>query len=106
MKVIKITKRMLKDLDYLLQKVGATYKRNAFPETVFISKQDYKILKRNLRSNLRREIPYAAKGAIDYAVGAVLLNLGPNQLLEEVIKPGYLVIDTDAIRNRLKDLGL
>ena len=108
MKIVKLTKKMLnKDLEDLLTELGAvnSNKRVAFPNHVYISKKDNTTLVKNLIKKLKKEMSWASKHRIQLALGFELLNLGPNQTLENVIKPGYILVDDDAIYNEMKENG-
>jgi hypothetical protein len=98
---IKITKRMLKlhpaDLLLKINAVDETQKMG-YPQHVFFSKEDYAELRKNLKKNAKKEIPYAGERLLNYSVEMDLLNLGPNQGLEDVIKPGYALIDWASIK--------
>lgn len=100
MKTIKLTKKMLKmhPAD-LLVKLGAVDKeqKNAFPSHVYFSKEDYKELRTNLKFLAKKLAPNSPKRFLNYSVNVDLLNYGPNQGLEEAIRPGYALIDEEAI---------
>lgn len=96
LKVVKIKKSWLKkepaDLLRLLGVVDEKL-REAHPERAFSSKEDYAKLRKNLLKLFKKERPGFTKKWYDMAVGMELLNFGPNQSLEEVIRPGYMLID-------------
>lgn len=100
MKTIKLTKRTLRlhPADLLI-KLGAVdlEKKRAYPSHVYFSKEDYKELRVNLRKNAKKQYPGFRSRYIDSAVGMELLNYGPNQNLEEAIRPGYVLVDFDSI---------
>ena len=66
-------------------------KKEAYPSRLFFSKEDYKELENNLKKSIKRTDGWTAK-AVNYSVGIDMLNYGPNQSLEEVIRPGWALI--------------
>lgn len=99
MKAIKLSKKDLKDTTVLLKKANAVVGDQAYPGAVYISKEDAALLKANLRAAIKKEFPYLKKGKVDYTLGLEWLNLGPNESLQNVIRPGYILVDTTAIPN-------
>jgi hypothetical protein len=98
MKAIKLTKKMLslEPMD-LLVKLGASNETTAFPQHVYVSKQDYKSIKNNVRKLAKKQFPGFAKKHIDNVVGFEMLSYGPNSVLEDALKPGFAVVDFEAI---------
>lgn len=97
MKELKVTTKDLKDTRKLLQKAGAINGNIAYPEHVYISKEDAKIVKKNLTNLVKKEYPNLMKSKVTMTVGMEWLNLGPNQSLENAVRPGYILVDEDAI---------
>ena len=100
MKTIKLTKKMLKmhPADLLI-KLGAVDKeeKNVFPSHVYFSKEDYKELRTNLKFLAKKSAPNTSERLLNYSVNVDSLNYGPNQSLEKAIRPGYALIDEEAI---------
>lgn len=100
MKTVKITKKMLKmhPAD-LLVNLGAVdkEKRIAYPQHVYISKEDYKELRKNLKNLAKKSCPGATDHVLTYSIGVDLLNYGPNETLAEAIRPGYALVDEETI---------
>lgn len=100
MKVVKVTKKMLKmhPADLLVQ-LGLVNKEKklAFPERVYFSKEDYKELKQNLTNYAKKKLTSSSKRIIDYSVGVDLLNYGPNESLADALKPGFALIDSEGL---------
>lgn len=99
MKVIKLKKSYLKDPETLLRKVGAVKDSKGLPSFVYISKEDYKTLRNNTKKCIKNTNPWASINAINYGTEFQLLDLGPNQGLEDAIKPGYALIDLEGIES-------
>lgn len=105
MKFVKITKKILKmEPKDLLIALGAVDldKGRAFPECVYMSKKDYLIFRKNLTKTIKKCHPLTKPTRIQYFVGIELLNLGPNESLENAIKPGYILVDTRSIQEARK----
>ncbi len=96
-KVIKLTKKDLLTPSNLLLKTNAVIGNQAFPQHVYISKKDTKTMKKNLTNLAKKQFKKAKKNHISMSVGMEMLNLGPNSLLEDVIKDGYALVDVKAI---------
>jgi hypothetical protein len=100
MKSVKLTKKMLTlSPGELLIKLRAVNKelKQAYPQHVYFSKEDYKNLRANTRKLLKKEYPYINSRKLNTAVGMELLNLGPNEGLKDAIRPGYALVDEEAI---------
>ena len=96
MKIVKITKKMLRMTPSdLLIKLGAVDKQKlqAYPQHVYFSREDYKELRENINKQAKKEFPGATKRGLDSVVGMELLNYGPNETLADAIRPGYALID-------------
>lgn len=102
MKTVKITKKMLQDPAYLLEKCGAVSGRNAYPGRVYMSDVDYQILTKNLKKQLKKEKPYLIPRRIDMSVGMILLNLGPVNL-KKGIQKGFLLVDDHGIQKDMNE---
>lgn len=96
LKIVKLKKSWLKKspLD-LLRALGAVQldKREAYPEKVYMSKEDYAKLRKNTMKLYRQEYGSLSSNALRNAVGMELLNFGPNQSLGNAIKPGYVLVE-------------
>lgn len=100
MKAIKLNKRLLnKHPADILIEFGAVDLNQGFPEHVYFSKEDYQTLKKNLIKKAKKELKGYSNHYIKYAVGVELLQFGPNESLASAIKPGFALIDMDAIEN-------
>ena len=102
MKVIKLTAKMKKMYaSELLKALGAVTLKGdvGFPQHVYFSKQDYAELRAYMLAS-ECKIAGCKKPTkhIKCAVEVSLMNLGPSSLYEEALKPGYVLIDTRAIR--------
>jgi hypothetical protein len=106
MKTFRLTKRMLKDVEFLLTKVGAVATvpatggargeaEQAFPSHVYVSKADYKKIQKETARQIRKEYPYLNKRRVQSTVGMHLLNLGPVEL--DGIKEGFILVDNVAL---------
>jgi len=102
MKSIKLNKSLLKKhpADILVE-LGAVdkEKKQGYPGHLYFSAQDYKELRNNVTKLAKKERPYAPSKSIQATVGWVLLDYGPNESLGDAIKPGYALIDEEAIKN-------
>jgi hypothetical protein len=96
MRLVKIRKSWLNDASLLLKKVGALQGNQAFPSDVYISEEDYKTLE-YATTQFGKKMGFRGD-RLKSAVGFELLNLGPNTLLAKALKPGYVLVDDDAIR--------
>lgn len=96
MRVVKLTARMKKMLpDTLLLKLGAVHKGYGLPTHVYMSKEDYKELTAVVRRQFKKEYPGSQR--TEYSTQMTMLNLGPNTSLQDGIRPGYILVDDDAI---------
>jgi hypothetical protein len=101
MKAVKLTKRMLKmhPAD-LLVKIGAVDKdkKQAYPGDVYFSREDYQELKKNLKESAKKESEFRpSTKRLAYIVSVELLNYGPNESLGDAIRPGWALVDEEAI---------
>lgn len=97
----KLTAKMLKDPATLLRSVHAVTNDNAYPQHVYVCKQDYNKIVSNLRKLLKKQSPYASKRVIETTIGFEMLNLGPNT--SNGVKPGYVIVDANGIEKDIKD---
>jgi hypothetical protein len=107
MKTIKLNKKMLSlELEELLEKLGAVKKEihKAFPEHVYLSKDDYKTLQRNVEKRLKKDYSDYSKKHIKASTQYRLLEFGPNESLGNVLKKGYAVVDLDSIEKSTQEL--
>jgi hypothetical protein len=100
MKAVKLTQKMLKmhPMD-LLVKLGAVdaNKKQVYPQHVYLSKEDSKTLKNNLKKSAKESAPNSPTRLLNYLVGCDWLNYGPNEGLAEVIRSGYALVDHEGI---------
>lgn len=101
MKVVKLTKKMLRmhPADLLIE-LGAINNGDfprTFPQHVYISKEDYKLLKKNLIDKVKKRRGRVFNKIDAFSVNADLFNFGPNQNLEDAIRPGYVLVDEEGI---------
>lgn len=99
MKIIKLTKRMLKmyPSDLLIKLEANNPQKNvAYPMHVYFSKEDYKELKKNLIKRLVKQ-NWNKKERI-LSISFEMFNYGPNESLGKAIRPGYALIDEEAIK--------
>lgn len=105
MNPVKLNKNWLKlhPAD-VLTKLGATYpeRKQGFPSHVYFSREDSKTLKENLKKLANKSFPGASKRLIANCVGMDWLNYGPNESLKDVVRPGYALIDNEAIEQYKK----
>ncbi len=92
--LIKKLPKKFKDPEDLLYWADLVDKEanQAYPGRIYISKKDYVELKRKYKKALRKKYPYISPRKLESSVEMHFLNLGPNQSLETVLKPGYAVI--------------
>ena len=99
MKVVKLRQSDLKKpVEDLLRKLGAVKGKLAFPNCVYMNTNDYKVLTRNMVLHVKKAYPNLRKNKVDYTVGMIMLNLGPNTSLGDAIKPGYVLIDEEGLK--------
>lgn len=94
-RVVKLTKRQLKMLpeELLIDlKVANLETKQAHPEKLFLSKEDYKKIERNVKAAFKKQFPYTSKNRLDTSAGMYLLNYGPNTTLSIAIKEGYALV--------------
>lgn len=94
-KIIKLKKTDYKNLDSFYRRIGAVDGNKALVDKVFWSEADYKKLKSELTKEFRKQYSYLRKDKIDSSVGMYLLNLGPSQSVEKVLKPGWALFIDD-----------
>ena len=96
MRTVKIKAKYYKDLEGMYEELGLVnttgQRKTVNPSNVLMSKQDYTKIKRTLQKNLKKEKPYLSKQMITKSVNNYLLNIGPNELAGDAVKPGYLII--------------
>lgn len=97
MKIVKLSKKDLKDPVSILKKCDAVINNErAFPSHVYVSPNTYKILEKNLRNLVKKERVYATKLLIDNIVGMELLNFGPCVL--KGLHDNIALVDDSAIQ--------
>jgi len=105
MKQIKVNKRLFQsEPSKLLKAVGAVVGYQAYPSDVYVSKEDYKSMVKATIKMFRKEYPYMKPSStkLRASIGVHLLNLGPNETLGDAIKPGYVLVDEDSIKEAVK----
>lgn len=106
MKQVKIKDSDLnKGLESLLTKLGAVNKekRRAYPSHVYMSLEDYAKVKKFYKKAFKKEYPGLNSKAIEASIGMELLNLGPSTILGKSIRPGYVLVNEDAIAAEEKE---
>jgi len=98
MKVHKIKKKWYSDLSQMLKDVGAVEGLMGYPGFVYWSAKDEEKSKKAIRKAFKDKYGYMSDRSLDSGVGMEYLQYGPNSALEDVLKPGYLVVDTRAIK--------
>lgn len=93
-KVIKLNKKDYTDLEGLLEKAGLVdkEKNQAFPEKLFISKQDTKKMRAEIFKAFKKKYPFLRKEKLQASAAMYFLNLGPSELAKEAIRPGYAIV--------------
>lgn len=101
---VKLTRKMKSMYpDELLVALGAANlkTKTAYPQHVYLSAVDYKNLRKCMYRNERKLAGESLRPKhVRYAVEMYLLNLGPNEMLRLAIKPGFVLVDDDAIKNQ------
>lgn len=94
LKVMKLRKSDYANLESLLKRAGLVDEGSsrAYPENLFVSKQDAKKFIREISRAFKKEYPYLSQKKIKTAVGMYWLNLGPSEALVEAVKPGYALV--------------
>jgi hypothetical protein len=67
-----------------------------------MARQDYKLLKKNLVKTAKRAFKNHSAKSIQKIVGTELLQYGPNELIGEGVKPGYVIVDTVGIEENVE----
>lgn len=100
MKLVKFKKSLLKkNWDEILENFGAVDRKamKAFPSEVYMSKEDIKEVRKNYMGKLLKQYKGYTKKYLESAEAMEFLNLGANGTLEDAIKPGYALVDVEAI---------
>ena len=104
MKIVKLkASDFKKDIIQLLKRVGATSQFRAFPDHVYLSKNDYKAFEKLTAELFKREYPFLRDAKIQASVGMHMLNYGPSTVLQEAIKDGYALVDEVGIAEEIGD---
>lgn len=79
MKIIKLNSKDYTNLESLLKRADLVNEneKTASPERLYVNEKTYRTMKARLSAALKVEHPGLNKRAVDYSVGAYLLNLGP-----------------------------
>ena len=91
MKTVKLTKKMVNDLVYLLKRVGAIQGKRAFPNYVFVNPKDAKLMVAAIKRVAKKEYPYLKTKKLAATVGMHWLNLGPVEC--KGVQRGYALFD-------------
>jgi hypothetical protein len=88
---------MMKDPTDLLYKAKAVNptSKQAYPWHVYMNVKDYEKLVANVRSQARKERPYASAETIDMVVGSHMLMFGP--VRKQDVQEGYVLVDHASI---------
>jgi hypothetical protein len=92
MKIVKVKKRYFKDLAFLYKDLDLIINNECNPSRVLMSKQDYRTLKKTTTDLFKKQYPGIRGNKLKASVAMHLLNLGPNEMAGEAVKPGYLII--------------
>lgn len=103
MKVIKLRDSDLKDYPELLQRCNAVDGTQAYPQYVYLSDKDLKTLIVNIVKEAKKEAPYLKGPRLQAALGYHKLNLEPNSSFRMAIKPGFALVDDEAISKDIAD---
>lgn len=80
------------DFEGLLKHFKLVDGTEAYPECIYLSKEDLKRFEKGFILAMRKQNSLYSKRQIQAAWGIYNLRLGPNQGLELAIKPGYVII--------------
>jgi len=108
MKIVKINKKLLSlHPSMFLKKIGAVNieQKMVFPSEVYLSKKDYKTLESSVRKMIKKELAGFKKDYIERYVSIEMLAYGPNKSLADAIKDGVALIDEEAIKQRIEQIG-
>jgi len=93
-KIIKLIKSDYKSLDSFYRRNGLVQevdgRQSVNPSDVYISKKDAKRFKSELAKLAKKRGMSAHRAKV--AVGYEWLNLGPSEVLEDQIKPGFAIV--------------
>jgi hypothetical protein len=106
MKTVKLTKKLLKLYPSdLLVALGAVdkEKKRVFPSEVYFSKEDLKKWSENVYRLAQKERPGFTKKYVKGIVAMENLNYGPNESLKDAIRPGFALVDFDAIQKETNE---
>ncbi len=94
LKLLKLKKKHYTDLPLLLKEAGLVSSdgKEAYPERIFISLEDDKLMKQELYKAYKKKFPFLNKIRIQVAVNMEILNLGPNTNLGVAVKKGYAIV--------------
>lgn len=94
LKVMKLKKSDYTDLEGLLERAGLVDKKTnrAYPENIFISKEDSKKFLKEITRAFKKKYPYLADNRIKTSAGMYWLNLGPSEVALEGVRPGFALV--------------
>jgi hypothetical protein len=91
LKVVKLKKTDYSDLEQFLRRLQLVDGTNAFPERVYVSTADIRKFRAALTKQGRKQ--GLSGRQLEFAVGAEMLNLSPNGILQDALKPGFAVVE-------------
>lgn len=103
MKVIKLRDSDLKDYPELLQRCNAVDGNQAYPQYVYLSDRDLKTLVINIVKSAKKEAPHLQGRPLQAALSYHKLNLEPNSSFRMALKPGFALVDDEAISKDIAD---
>ena len=104
MKIVKLNKRLMKKGWYdIIKAVNAFDGKQTFPSHIYMSKEDIKEVRKYTREQHKKDYPYQNNKQIDYSESFDFLCYGVNSSLENVLKPGYVLVDVEGIEREIKD---
>lgn len=79
-----------RDLQKLLKDVGLVNGQQGFPSNIFVCKEDYKKITKEITKQFKKQHPHITKRRLEFGVGMHMLDLAP--AINDAIKPGYAII--------------
>lgn len=111
MKVFKLKKSDLDstNLESLLVRVGAVQRigeiDKAFPCSVYVSAKDAERMKKSIKKQINKHTGFTCNYR-DLLFQSQWLNFGPNESLSSLIKEGFVLVDTQRIKDDIANMGL
>lgn len=99
MRIYKLTKVDYKhSLVRLYKKMGVIYGKHAMVSDIYMAKEDIATFRMNLLKEMHKENPqYSFNHLKTQFLPFTWFNIGPSELLKDVIKKGYVLIDDKSI---------